>query len=400
MKNIVILGSTGSIGTSSLDVIARLGKHYKVIGLSANTNTDLFLKQIHSFKPRFAAVLSPESYEKIKDQIPAGTRLLPPEIDSLIFMASLPSADLIINGVVGAVGFQPLVSAIKAGKTIALANKEPMVMAGKTLMKECERWEAAILPVDSEPSAIFQCLSGVADEHTYHQIAADISKVILTASGGPFAKRKGSLATVTPGEALNHPRWRMGKKITIDSATLMNKGFESIEIMNLFNLPEKKVQIVIHPQSIVHSAVEFNDGAILAQLGEPDMRVPIQYAITYPLRTESPVKKLDLFETAKLEFFKPDFNRFPCLELALAAYRAGGIMPAVLSAADEVAVDAFLKEQIKFTEISKLIYTVLKQAPQTRGGDATLNQALEADTWAREKAAACLADKSYKKAFI
>lgn len=399
MKNIVILGSTGSIGTSSLDVIARLGKNYHVMGLSANRNTDLFLQQIRTFKPRFAAVLDEQSYEKIKDQIPAGTRLLPPEIDSLMFMASLPSVDLVISGVVGAVGFQPLVSAIKAGKTIALANKEPMVMAGKTLMKECERWEAAIIPVDSEPSAIFQCLGGLADEHSYHAVSEDISKIFLTASGGPFAKRKTSLSTVTPGEALNHPRWRMGKKITVDSATLMNKGFESIEIMNLFNLPEEKVQIVIHPQSIVHSAVEFNDGAILAQLGEPDMRVPIQYAITYPLRAKSPVKKLNLFEAAKLEFFVPDFERFPCLELAFAAARAGGVMPAVLSTADEVAVEAFLKEQIKFTDIAKLVYTVLKAAPKTKG-DATLNQALDADQWAREKATACLQDKSYKKAII
>ena len=399
MKNIVILGSTGSIGTSALDVIARLGREYRVMALSANNNTELFLKQLHSFKPRFAAVLNPQSYEKIKDQMPAGTRLLPPEIESLMFMASLPTADLIVSGVVGAVGFQPLVSAIKAGKTIALANKEPMVMAGKTLMKECERWQAAILPVDSEPSAIFQCLSGMADEHGYTKLEPQISRVFLTASGGPFAKRKGALSTVTPGEALNHPRWRMGKKITIDSATLMNKGFESIEIMNLFGLPEEKVQIVIHPQSIVHSAVEFHDGAILAQLGEPDMRVPIQYAITYPRRAPGPVKKLNLFEAAKLEFFEPDLDRFPCLDLALAAARKGGILPAVLSAADEIAVDAFLKEQIKFTDIAKLVYTVLKAAPQTQG-DATLNQAQEADQWAREAAQACLQDKSYKKAVI
>ncbi len=399
MKNIVILGSTGSIGTSSLDVIARLGPDYKVLGLSANRNTDLFLQQIQQFQPRFAAVLDPESYQKIKDQIPPSTRLLPPEIDSLCFMASLPSADLVINGVVGAVGFQPLVAAIKVGKTIALANKEPMVMAGKTLMQECERWKAAIIPVDSEPSAIFQCLAGMADAHSYSQQADAISKVFLTASGGPFAKRKGALSSVTPQEALHHPRWKMGQKITVDSATLMNKGFESIEIMNLFNLPEEKVQIVIHPQSIVHSAVEFYDGAILAQLGEPDMRVPIQYAITYPKRLPSPVKKLNLFEAAKLDFSAPDLDRFPCLELALAAARQGGIFPAVLSAADEVAVAAFLDEKIKFTDIAKLVYTVLKAAPQTPG-NATLNQALEADRWARETAEACLQEKSYRSAVI
>ena len=399
MKQIVILGSTGSIGTSALDVISHLGPGYRVLALSANNNTDLFLKQLHAFKPRFAAVLNPQSYEKIKDQVPPQTRLLPPEIDSLMFMASLPSADLVISGVVGAVGFQPLVSAIKAGKTVALANKEPMVMAGKTLMKECERWEAAILPVDSEPSAIFQCLGGMADEHSYQSLEPEISRIFLTASGGPFAKRKTALSTVTPAEALNHPRWKMGKKITVDSATLMNKGFESIEIMNLFRLPEEKVQIVIHPQSIVHSAVEFNDGAILAQLGEPDMRVPIQYAITYPHRAAGPVKKLNLFEAAKLEFFAPDLDKFPCLFLALEAARKGGVYPAALSAADEIAVDAFLKEQLKFTDIAKLVYTVLKAAPQTQG-DATLNQALGADTWVREAALAAVADKGYKKAII
>ena len=399
MKNIVILGSTGSIGTSSLDVIARLGEEYRVLGLSANNNTDLFLKQIHAFKPRFAAVLNPDSYEKIKDQIPEGTRLLPPEIDRLMFMASLPSADLVISGVVGAVGFKPLISAIKAGRTIALANKEPMVMAGKTIMQECERWQAAIIPVDSEPSAIFQCLCGMSDEHSYNKISPVISRIFLTASGGPFAKYNGNLDDVTPAQALNHPRWKMGKKITVDSATLMNKGFEAIEIMNLFNLPEEKVQIVIHPQSIVHSAVEFNDGAILAQLGEPDMRVPIQYAITYPQRAPSPVKKLDLFETAKLEFFKPDLGRFVCLDLALAAARTGGVTPAVLSAADEIAVDAFLNGKIKFTDISKLVYSVLRKTPST-GGVATINQALEADAWARETAQAILQDGSYQKAVI
>ena len=399
MKNIVILGSTGSIGTSALDVIARLGEEYRVLALSANNNTDLFLKQIHAFRPRFAAVLNPASYEKIKDQMPTETRLLPPEIDSLMFMASLPSADLVISGVVGAVGFMPLISAIKAGRTIALANKEPMVMAGKTIMQECERWQAAIIPVDSEPSAIFQCLGGTANEHTYHNVSPMISRIFLTASGGPFAKYKGNLDNVTPAQALNHPRWKMGKKITVDSATLMNKGFEAIEIMNLFNVPEEKVQIVIHPQSIVHSAVEFNDGAILAQMGEPDMRVPIQYAITYPQRAPSPVKKLDLFETAKLEFFKPDLSRFVCLDLALAAARTGGITPAVLSAADEIAVDAFLNKQIKFTDIPKLVYTVLRKTPAT-GGVSTINQALEADQWARETAVEILKDGSYKKAVI
>lgn len=399
MKNIIVLGSTGSIGTSSLDVIKRLGPDYRVLAITANNNTDLFLKQLYEFTPKFAAVLNPQSYEKIKDQVPSETRLLPPEMESFTFLASLPSADLIISGLVGAVGFLPLVTAIKAGKIIALANKEPMVMAGKTLMEECERWEASILPVDSEPSAIFQCLQGNCDEYNYSKISDRISRVFLTASGGPFARRKAALSTVTPAEALNHPRWKMGKKITIDSATLMNKGFEAIEIMNLFNLPEEKVQIVIHPQSIVHSAVEYADGAILAQLGEPDMRVPIQYAITYPDRKPSPVKKLNLFEAARLDFTEPDFKRFPCLALALEAARSGGFYPAALSAADEVAVNAFLKGEIRFTDIPRLIYTVLKQV-RAHKEKVTLSEAQEADLWAREKADAALADKSYKKTVI
>lgn len=398
MKKIIVLGSTGSIGTSSLDVIAALGPGYEVLGLSANSNAELFLKQIHQFKPRFAAVMSPSVYQTLKGQMPKGTQLLPPEIDSLMFLASLPSADLVINGLVGAVGFKPLVAAIKAGKTIALANKEPIVMAGRTLMEECRRWKACIIPVDSEPSAIFQCLEGV-DTHTYHKAASSIAHVLLTASGGPFAKRKASLSTVTPQEALNHPRWKMGKKITIDSATLMNKGFEAIEIMNLFNLTEKQVKIVIHPQSIIHSAVEYIDGSVLAQMGEPDMRLPIQYAITYPKRAPSPVNPLNLFEAGKLEFFEPDFKRFPCLELAFAAHEKGGLFPVALSAADEVAVAAFLREEIKFTDIPKLIYAVLKTVV-TRPGKINLNEAAQGDVWAREKAAELLQSKAYQKIIL
>ena len=343
MKNIIVLGSTGSIGTSALDVIARLGPQYRVIGMSANKNTELFIKQVHTFKPRFAAVLDAASYEILKTQMPKGTQLLPPDMDSLVFLSSLPSANLIISGLVGAVGFQPLIAAIKAGKTIALANKEPMVMAGQSIMQECRRWKATIIPVDSEPSAIFQCMEET-DANNYDRANESISRVFLTASGGPFARRKKALSTVTPTEALNHPRWKMGKKITVDSATLMNKGFEAIEIMNLFSLPQEKVQIVIHPQSLIHSAVEYADGAILAEMSEPDMRIPIQYAVTYPKRLPSPVKPLNLFKAQKLEFFEPDFDRFPCLDLALAAQRRGSVFPAVLSAADEVAVDSLLKE--------------------------------------------------------
>ena len=397
MKYISIIGSTGSIGTQTLDIV-RNNKDIKVTALAAGTNIDLLEKQIREFHPLLVAMAEE------KDAIDLKARLADMDVkvlhgmEGLIAVAQEESCDTVVTAIVGMIGVEPTLAAIEAGKDIALANKEPMVMAGKTLMEECVRWEAAIIPVDSEPSAIFQCLTG-ADETNYHQMADSISRIFLTASGGPFAKRKAALSTVTPQEALQHPRWKMGKKITIDSATLMNKGFESIEIMNLFNLPEKKVQIVIHPQSIIHSAVEYQDGSILAQMGAPDMRLPIQYAITYPEKKPSPVQKLNLFEVAKLEFMEPDFERFPCLALAFEAARAGGFYPAALSAADEVAVDAFLKEQIKFTDIPKLIYTVLKKTPSFTG-KVNLTQAAQADEQAHELALAVLQDKSYKKAII
>ncbi|MGB2579185.1 1-deoxy-D-xylulose-5-phosphate reductoisomerase [Elusimicrobium simillimum] len=395
MKNIVVLGSTGSIGVSALDVISRLGPEYSVLAITANANAKLLTEQMLKFKPRFVVAMNEDSYQQVKEHVPPGTKLLPPDADSLIFLSSLPSADLIINGLVGAAGFMPLVTAIKNGKTIALANKEPIVMAGQSIMEECHRWNATILPVDSEPSAIFQALQGTPAGRKEE----DISKVLLTASGGPFFKRKGALSRVTPADALAHPRWVMGKKITIDSATLMNKGFEAIEIMHLFNLPLEKIQIVIHPQSIIHSAVEFNDGSIIAQMSLPDMRLPIQYAITYPKRLPSPVPKMSVADMAKLEFAEPDFKRFPCLEMAMWCAQKGGGLPAALSAADEIAVDAFLKEKILFTDIPKLIYSVLKVC-KTPTGKISLMEALEIDGWAREKAKELLDNKLYKKTIV
>ncbi|MDR0646768.1 MAG: 1-deoxy-D-xylulose-5-phosphate reductoisomerase, partial [Elusimicrobiota bacterium] len=279
MKQIVILGSTGSIGVSALDVIERLGPDYSVLAITGNNNTDLFLRQINTFKPAYAALYGEENYQKIKNFIPPCTKLLEPGIESIVYLSILPQADLIINGLVGVVGFAPLIAAIKAGKTIALANKEPIVMAGRAIMDECRRWNATIIPVDSEPSAVFQSLEN-ADSKSYFKAAQDISSVLLTASGGPFFKYKGAMSKITPQQALNHPRWKMGKKITVDSATLMNKGFEVIEIMHIFNIPLEKIKIIIHPQSIVHSAVEYKDGGIIAQMSNPDMRLPIQYAVT------------------------------------------------------------------------------------------------------------------------
>ncbi len=395
MKNIVILGSTGSIGVSSLDVIANLGKDYKVLAITGNNNTDLFLKQVHTFKPQYAAVCNQKSYDIIKDSIPQGTRLLGPGVESLVFLATLHNADLIINGLVGAAGFVPLIAAIKAGKTIALANKEPIVMAGRAIMDECRRWNATIIPVDSEPSAVFQSLENV-DSKSYFKAEPKIERVLLTASGGPFFKYKGALSKVTPAQALAHPRWKMGKKITVDSATLMNKGFETIEIMHLFNLPLEKVKIVIHPQSIVHSAVEYKDGSIIAELSNPDMRLPIQYAITYPERKPSPVPRLSIMEMTKLEFSEPDFKKFPCLSLALDAAKKGGSFPAVLNAADEVAVAAFLEEKILFTDIPKLISCVMMDHTST-DKPLALGAAVEVDNWARLKAVEYLENKKYKK---
>lgn len=394
MKNIVILGSTGSIGVSALDVIKNLGPDFKVLAITANKNTNLFLEQVKSFAPLYAVVYDKESYKTVKPLMPETTKLLDPTIESLNFLAALPEADLIINGLVGSIGFSPLISAIKAGKTIALANKEPIVMAGATLMQECQRWNATILPVDSEPSAVFQCLENV-DSKTYHK-AEGISKILLTASGGPFFKYQGSLDEVTPAQALKHPRWKMGKKITVDSATLMNKGFETIEIMHLFNLPLEKVKIVIHPQSIVHSAVEYIDGSILADISNPDMRLPIQYAITYPKRFVSPVNKLSLLEMQHLDFYEPDFSRFPCLALALDAIKKGGAYPAVLNGADEVAVAAFLDGKILFTDIAKVISYVLDTFKPS-AGPLTLHGAAEINEWAKLTAEEVIKTKAYKK---
>lgn len=385
MKNIVILGSTGSIGVSALDVIKTLGFDYKVLAISARSNADLFLKQIIEFRPKYATVASQESYDKIKDLVPPEVKLLPPEQDSLCEIACLREADLVINGLVGAAGFKPLMSAIKAGKVIALANKEPIVMAGSVIMRECHNWGATIVPVDSEPSAVFQSLENC-DIHTYRTQAKNIKKVLLTASGGPFLKYQGSLEEVSPTQALAHPRWKMGKKITIDSATLMNKGFETIEIMHLFNLPLEKVKIVVHPQSIVHSAVEYEDGAIVAELSNPDMRLPIQYAITYPKRCPCPVKPLSILDMARLDFMEPDFSAFPCLALAQHAAKKGGSFGAVLNGADEVCVDSFLKGQIKFTDIAKIISAVFNSHEPNFKAQINLEEALSFDAWARQKA--------------
>lgn len=381
-KNVVILGSTGSIGVNALKAVRNLGKGWKVLGLAAGSNLRALSAQVREFRPSFVSVFDYASWKELKGAAPRGVKVLPPGVEGLAEMASLKEADIVLNSVTGAVGFAPLLAAIRASKHIALANKEPMVMAGGLLMQEAGRWQAKIIPVDSEPSAIFQCLAGVKPG----SCDGAVSRVFLTASGGAFYSHKGPLDKVTPAQALKHPRWSMGPKITVDSATLMNKGLEAIEISNLFSLPMKKIEVLIHPQSVVHSGVEFRDGSVLAQLSNPDMKLPIQYALTWPDRAPSLAAPLDLFKLARLDFSRPDFRRFPCLELAFDAARRGGIHPAVLNAANETAVEAFLAGRLPFTGIP---YVVEKALAACRGGSGrlTLGAAVEADGWARQKAA-------------
>ncbi|OGR68640.1 MAG: 1-deoxy-D-xylulose-5-phosphate reductoisomerase [Elusimicrobia bacterium GWC2_61_19] len=383
MKNIVILGSTGSIGVNAVKAVKNLGPGWRVLGLAANSSVDALLAQVRQVKPAYAAVFDYDAWKELTARAPRGVKVLPPGVEGLVELASLKEADIVLNSVTGAVGFAPLLASIRASKHIALANKEPMVMAGELLMREAERWQARIIPVDSEPSAIFQCLAGI----NPGQYDAALSRVFLTASGGPFYARKGSLAGVTPAQALKHPRWSMGPKITVDSSTLMNKGLEAIEIKNLFSLPISKIEVLIHPQSVVHSGVEFKDGSVLAQLSNPDMKLPIQYALTWPGRAPSLAEPLDFFKLARLDFARPDFRRFPCLELAFLAARKGGIYPAALNAANEVAVENFIAGKLRFTDIPNVVEKTLAACRGDSRERLTLAAAVEADGWARQKAA-------------
>jgi 1-deoxy-D-xylulose-5-phosphate reductoisomerase len=330
-------------------------------------------------------MFTPEGAKALKASLNGAAKHLEPGVQGLCELASHPDVDVVLTSVVGGVGFAPLLAAIRAGKIVALANKEPMVMAGAQFMAEAERWGAKIVPVDSEPSAIFQCVQGLNPDPRAATPLKTIKRVILTASGGAFARYEGDLADVTPEQALKHPTWKMGKKITIDCATLMNKGFELIEIMNLFGLRREQVEIVIHPQSIFHSGVEFSDGSVLAQMGVPDMKLPIQYGMTFPARGSRVIEPLDLVKAGTLEFRAPDFRRFPCLALAQEAAKQGGGMPAVLSAADEVAVEAFIARRIKFTDIARVVEKTMA-AYTVSGGLPSFQEVVETDAWARRKA--------------
>ncbi|MDY6848370.1 MAG: 1-deoxy-D-xylulose-5-phosphate reductoisomerase [Thermodesulfobacteriota bacterium] len=377
MKNLVILGSTGSIGVNALDIVADHPDKYRVVALTAGNNIDLLHEQIRSFRPEIVAVLSESQARDLRHRLgPQGPEVLS-GVQGLVFCATHDAADMVVSAIVGAAGLVPTMAAIEACKDVALANKETLVCAGSLVMSRALEKEVRIFPVDSEHSAIFQSLEG----HRRH----DVRRLILTASGGPFRNRSlAELSHVTPGDALNHPNWEMGRKVTIDSATMMNKGLEVIEAHWLFDLPAERIDVHIHPQSIVHSMVEYIDGAVIAQMGVPDMRTPIAYALSYPERLPLKIPALDLCELGKLTFEKPDQQKFPCLKLAYDALREGGSAPAVLNAANEVAVEAFLKGEISFLNISRIITSVL-ELPREDGIEH-IDDVLRVDRWARTRA--------------
>lgn len=376
MKRLAILGSTGSIGINTLDIVRRFPERFEVISLSAGLNVALLKEQVLRFQPRMVSVLNQELGEALRKGLPGIGVEIVSGVEGLIRVATHPEVDQVVSAMVGAVGLIPTLSAIKTGKSIALANKEPLVMAGKLFMEEAKKNGARILPVDSEHSAVFQALLGHRKE--------DIRRLILTASGGPFLNLPPSkLHEVTVKEALHHPHWEMGKKVTIDSASLMNKGLEVIEAHWLFDIPVEKISVQIHPQSVVHSMVEYVDGSIIGQMGIADMRIPISYALSYPERINLQLPSLDLARMGALTFFSPDSEKFPCLRLAYQSIEIGETMPAILNAANEVAVNGFLEGWIKFTDIPLLLQKVMEEHEVK--SVRTIEDILRADQWAREK---------------
>ena len=350
VKKITLLGATGSIGTQTLDIIRKEAHKHKLIAVSAYSNYNSMIEIINEFNPKYAVMMEEVSYSKLKDYCRLYNKKV--EIfygmDGLITIATLQEVDIVVTALVGMVGIIPTLKAVKLGKDIALANKETLVAAGELVMNIAKERKANIFPVDSEHSAIFQCLQGNTEK--------SINKIILTASGGPFRGRRfEDLKYIAKDEALKHPKWNMGSKISIDSATLMNKGLEVIEAHWLFSQPYEKIQPIIHPESIIHSAIEFVDGSVIAQLGNADMRLPIQYALNYPERTNMVVEPLNLVKVGKLTFEEPDYKNFPCLKLAFDAGKCGKLMPAILNCANEVAVDMYLKDMIVFGDIYYII---------------------------------------------
>ena len=374
INKISILGSTGSIGTQALDVVRNLG--LKVEALAANSNIKLLESQIREFKPSVVAVFNKDAAEDLKKNIADLDVEVKSSMDGLCEIASIDSVDLVLNSVVGMVGLLPTLSAIRAKKNIALANKETLVAGGQIVMREAKNNNVKIFPVDSEHSAIFQCLQGAPKNNS-------LKSIILTASGGPFfGKDYEFLKNVTPAQALKHPNWDMGAKITIDSASMMNKGLEIIEAAWLFDMPIDNIDVVVHRESIIHSLIEYNDNSIIAQLGLPDMRIPIQYAITYPNRYPSPVKRLDLSEIMNLSFYKPDYENFTCLNACKKAFNIGGTSPAIANAANEEAVKLFLNNKISFLDIGNLVNDAIDNCASSE--IKSVDDILNADKLARE----------------
>lgn len=385
ISQLTILGSTGSIGVSTLDVVARHPERYRVTALTAQSQDNVLFEQCTRFSPRYAVLLDEAAAARLQQRIALtdlDTEVLC-GVAALERVASLPEVDTVMAAIVGAAGLRPTLAAAYAGKKILLANKEALVMAGQVFMDAVNNNNATLLPIDSEHNAIFQALPYNYSRHHAGGLAASgVSKILLTASGGPFLKTAMSaLQSVTPEEACAHPNWVMGRKISVDSATMINKGLEVIEAHWLFNAPADLIQVVVHPQSVVHSLVQYVDGSVLAQLGNPDMRTPIAHALAYPERIEAGVEPLDLLKVGALDFVAPDLTRFPCLALAYEALRAGGTLPAVLNAANEVAVAAFLSKKIPFLAISSLIDGVLTNSTVESIG--TLEDVFRADEGAR-----------------
>jgi 1-deoxy-D-xylulose-5-phosphate reductoisomerase len=384
VQGITILGSTGSIGVNTLDVISRHPDSFKVVALTANSQVERLFSQCQQYRPAYAVMADKTAATQLAERIRQAD--LPIEvlagIDGLVQVSQLDNVDQIMAAIVGAAGLLPTLAAAKAGKRVLLANKEALVMSGRLFMEAVKQHQAELLPIDSEHNAIFQCMPSSFDNGLE---AVGVRRILLTGSGGPFRTTAlDELASVTPEQACAHPNWDMGRKISVDSATMMNKGLELIEACWLFNTTPDQVEIMLHPQSVIHSMVEYVDGSVLAQLGQPDMRTPITHAMAWPRRIDSGVERLNLIDVARLEFEKPDLQRFPCLRLAEQAARAGGTTPAILNAANEIAVAEFLNNKIRFTDIAPLVEHVMTQIPTIAAND--LDTILRADREAREQA--------------
>ena len=396
MKRLAVCGSTGSIGVSTLDVVSRNRSGFEVVALTAHTNVDAMAAQCRVWRPRFAVMADESAASRLGAmlgaEVPETTVLT--GTSGLVHVATHPDVDYVMAAIVGGAGLVPTLAAARSGKRVLLANKEALVMSGRLFMDAVREGGAELLPIDSEHNAIFQCMSAGGPRSGGRPRGSGVRRIVLTASGGPFrARTSGSLHDVTPDEACAHPNWSMGRKISVDSATMMNKALEVIEACWLFDTGPETVEVVVHPQSVIHSMVEFDDGSVLAQLGNPDMRTPIAHALAWPERIASGVAPLDFTGTSRLDFEAPDFERFPCLRLGFEAARAGGTAPAALNAANEVAVEAFLNRRLRFTAIASVAETTVEACA---GGEPdTLDAVLDVDAQARTRAAEAVAAMSH-----